>query len=82
MISILPYQVKIAWYKPIRQTIIRKKMLMSDVAKKAGIAKESLAHMMNGHIGTRLSTLFALLDAMEMSLWLIDKDGNSWRLKP
>lgn len=81
MISILPHQVKIAWYKPIKAAAIKTKMAPSDLAEKAGIARASLTKILNGRIGTRISTLFALLDALELSLWIVDKDGNSWRLK-
>lgn len=82
MISILPHQVKIAWYKPLRQIMFKKKLTVSGVAEKAGIGKQTLVNIMNGNVGVRLTTLFCLLDALEMNLWLIDKDGQSWRLKP
>ena len=26
--------------------------------------------------------LFPLLEALELDLWLVDKEGHSWRLKP
>lgn len=82
MITLLQHQIKIAWWKPIRAAIIKKKLPYTVVAEKAGLAKASLTKILNGNIGTRISTLFALLDALDMDLWLVDKDGQSWRLKP
>ena len=82
MITLLQHQIKIAWWKPLRSTMFKKKLLVQDIAEKAGIVPGSVRKIMNGNIGTRLSTLFALLDALEMDLWLVDKDGQAWRLKP
>ena len=82
MITLLQYQIKTPWWKPIRQLIFKKKLLKKDVADKAGITKGSLEKIMNGNAGTRVSTLFCLMDALEMDLWMVDKDGQAWRLKP
>lgn len=82
MITLLQHQIKIAWWKPIRATILKKKLPYTVVAENAGLAKQSLTKILNGNVGTRISTLFALLDSLGMDLWLVDKDGQSWRLKP
>ena len=82
MISILQHQIKIAWNKVLRKKFFESKMPLNELADKAGLAKNSLKRLLDGYVGTRISTLFALLDALELDLWIIDKEGHSWRLKP
>lgn len=82
MITLLQHQIKVAWWKPIRQTIFKKKIMLQDLSEKAGIVVGSVRKIMNGNAGTRISTLFCLLDALDLDLWIVDKDGQAWRLKP
>lgn len=82
MITLLQHQIKVAWYKPLRAAIVKAKITKQDLAQQTGLAKHTLDTLLRGQTGTRLSTLFALTDALGLDIWLTDKDGHSWRLKP
>ena len=82
MITLLQHQIKIAWFKPLRAAIVKSKITKQDLAKQTGLAKHTIDTILRGQAGTRISTFFALADALGLDLWITDKDGNSWRLKP
>lgn len=82
MITLLQHQIKIAWNKALKQIVFKNKIPLVFLAEKAGITPVSLRQILDGHMGTRVSTLFPLIEAMELDLWLTDKEGHSWRLKP
>ncbi|MBQ1573179.1 MAG: helix-turn-helix transcriptional regulator [Clostridiales bacterium] len=82
MITLLQHQIKIAWNKVLRKKFYEGKHDIKNLAEKAGISKYSLTKILDGKMGTRISTLFPLLEALELDLWLVDKEGHSWRLKP
>lgn len=81
MISILPHKIPTRISNIIREKVAQKEGYFSQIANGMGIHENTLRRAMNPDFYPRLDTLLLICKGLGLNLWVVDEDGNSWRLK-
>ena len=81
MIEILPHKIPTNFHRLMKQKIYERFNTMKEAERETGIAHNTIANVCSGRYAPRLDTIMLLLKQMDLDMWIIDRDGNSWRIK-
>lgn len=60
----------------VRSLRLEKDMTQAELASAAGIGRQRLSEIESGKVGLRVDTLFALLKALDMAIFVERNDGS------